>query len=215
MYCRAIAHSTISKKKIDFQLAPCSVKSLIYPFCLVSVMIPDLKEIRQLRKSLGLSQVELAEIAKVSQSLIAKIESGRIDPAYGNAVKIFAALFECQEKSALDIRKMIQKRLICVPPGTLISKAVAKMKRHGISQLPVCVNGQAVGLVSESSILDALIEHKGTFVRDIMQEPPPIIPLSTNAKMVSSLLRYYPIVLFSEKGKILGLVTKSDLLASL
>jgi len=55
-------------------------------------MIPSLSEIRKRRKALGLTQSGLARRAGVSQSLIAKVESGRLDPAYGKARKIFETL---------------------------------------------------------------------------------------------------------------------------
>ena len=52
----------------------------------------DLSELRILRKKIGLTQSELAKQASVSQSLIAKIESKKIDPSYTNAKKIFETL---------------------------------------------------------------------------------------------------------------------------
>ena len=55
-------------------------------------MPAELNEIKIIRKKYGLTQSKLANIANVSQSLIAKIESGRIDPTYSNAQKIFSAL---------------------------------------------------------------------------------------------------------------------------
>ena len=48
--------------------------------------------IGKLRRQLGLTQKELARKAGVSQSLIAKVESGLIDPAYSKVVQLFQAL---------------------------------------------------------------------------------------------------------------------------
>ena len=45
-------------------------------------MIHDLSEIKNLRKKAGITQLDLARKASVSQSLIAKIEAGKIDPTY-------------------------------------------------------------------------------------------------------------------------------------
>ncbi|MFH0978789.1 MAG: CBS domain-containing protein [Candidatus Woesearchaeota archaeon] len=176
-------------------------------------MIPDLKEIKFLRRRLNLTQQELANRSGVSQSLIAKIESGRVDPTYTNAVRIFNALEKAREGLDLDIRRIMQRKLLSVPPDARISRAVEMMKRHEVSQLPVVDNEQVVGLVSEANILDSLMDGKGKNVSDIMQEPPPVVSQTVSVLVVSQLLRHYPLVLVAEKGKIKGVITKSDLLS--
>ena len=55
-------------------------------------MLPELAEIALRRKNLGLTQKELAGEAKVSRSLIAKVESGIANPSFGQARKIFDLL---------------------------------------------------------------------------------------------------------------------------
>ena len=44
--------------------------------------VGGIDRISKIRKQLGLTQIQLANLAGVSQSLIAKLESGRIDPSY-------------------------------------------------------------------------------------------------------------------------------------
>ena len=89
------------------------------------------------------------------------------------------------------------------------------MKKYEISQLPVIDSNKLVGLVSESTILEALLNSKATKVSEIMQEAPPIVSKTTSIRVVSNLLKHYSIVVVSEGGKLVGLITKSDLLGKL
>ena len=175
----------------------------------------ELGEVKKIRKKIGMTQTELANRAGVSQSLIAKIESGRIDPTYTKTRKIFAALSELEKKEEVNAGQLMTSRIVSVSPGMPIKEAIAKMKKFQISQLPVMDRSKLIGLVSESSILDALLKSKATIVKEIMQESPPIVSKITSIQVVSNLLKHYPIVVVSEEGKLIGLITKSDLLGKM
>lgn len=178
-------------------------------------MTYELEEIRKIRKKLGLTQPQLANRSGVSQSLIAKIESGRIDPTYTKTKKIFAALSDLEKKEETKAEQLMTSRIISISQNEPIKEAIEKMKKHKISQLPVIDDNKLVGLVSESTILDALLNSKGKFVKEVMQESPPIVSKITSIQVISNLLKYYPMVLVSEEGKLIGLITKSDLLGKL
>lgn len=175
----------------------------------------ELEEIKKIRKKLGMTQTELANRAGVSQSLIAKIESGRIDPTYTKTKKIFTALSEMEKKEEIKAGQIMTNKIISISPNASIKEAIGKMKKSQISQLPVIDDSKLVGLVSESTILDALLNPKCKEVREVMQEAPPIISKATSVQVVSNLLRHYPMVAVSEEGKLIGLITKSDLLGKL
>ena len=175
----------------------------------------ELEEVKKIRKKLGMTQTELANRAGVSQSLIAKIESARIDPTYTKTKKIFAALSELEKKEEINAGQLMTAKLVSVSPNALIKDAISSMKKFQISQLPVMDEHKLVGLVSESTILDALLKSKATKVREIMQDSPPIVSKATSIQVVSNLLKHYPMVLVSEEGKLIGLITKSDLLGKL
>src|SRR3989338_7942482 len=148
-------------------------------------MTYELEEIKKIRKKLGLTQTELANRSNVSQSLIAKIESGRIDPTYTKAQKIFAALTDMEKKDEMNAGQIMAARIISVAPLDSIKDTITKMKKSQISQLPVMEEHKLVGMISESTILDAMLNSKGNHVRDVMQEAPPIVSKTTSAQAVS------------------------------
>ncbi|HLD79260.1 MAG TPA: CBS domain-containing protein [Candidatus Nanoarchaeia archaeon] len=45
-----------------------------------------------------------------------------------------------------------------------------------------------------------------------MDEAPPIVPLTTSISVVSNLLKHYSLVLVKEKGTLVEIITKADLL---
>ena len=179
-------------------------------------MFNELSEIKHLRKKLELTQGELAKYAGVSQSLIAKVESNSIDPTFTNAQKIFTSLQQLSEKDEKKAADLMNKNLIFLEPEDSLRVAIQKMKKYSISQLPVLEQKKAVGLISETAILDAIMNDKSadTSLREIMNEAPPTIDTNASLKVVSHLLKFYQLVLVAEKGKLLGLITKADLLES-
>ena len=72
----------------------------------------ELEEIKKIRKKLEITQTDLANRAGVSQSLIAKIESGRIDPTYTKTKKIFAALSELEKKDEITAEQLMTKKIV-------------------------------------------------------------------------------------------------------
>ena len=64
------------------------------------------REIPKLRKQLGVTQAELAGLAGVSQALIAKIESGRIDPSFSKAKALSETLLGLQRKSTKKTKEI-------------------------------------------------------------------------------------------------------------
>ena len=175
----------------------------------------ELSEIKKIRKSLDLTQTDLAKKANVSQSLIAKIESGKIDPTFTKTKKIFQTLDDLGKKEEIKAQEVMNAKIISVSPDDDIKDSISKMKKFGISQMPVIEDHKAIGLISESILLDALIGKKGKTAADIMGEAPPTVSKTASIQVISSLLHHYPMVLVSDSGKLIGLITKADLLGKL
>lgn len=175
----------------------------------------EINEIKTIRKKFGLTQSELARKSGVSQSLIAKIEAGKIDPTYSKVKNIFNFFDSLREKHELKAKDVMKHSLISVKPNDSIKDAIVKMKKHGISQMPVIAENKCIGLVSETTILDSILKKKANTVGGIMADAPPIVSENTSINIVSELLRHIPLVVIACKGKIKGVVTKSDILGKL
>ena len=174
----------------------------------------QLTEIKLMRKKLGLTQNELAMSSGVSQSLIAKIESNKIDPTYTNALKIFNVLSMLGKKDGLVAKDIANQNIISVSLNEKLSNVIKKMKDNNISQVPVISNG-VIGYVSESCILDPIHAGKDIAIMkasDVMEKSPPIISDDSDVDVVACLLKYYPIIITSKNGRISGIITKADLL---
>ncbi|MCL7399762.1 MAG: CBS domain-containing protein [Thaumarchaeota archaeon] len=175
----------------------------------------DLESIAKLRKMLGLTQRELARMSGLSQSLISKIERGRVNPSYEAVRRILQTLemIRAEKDAKLLAKDICTKDVICVEVSDPLSKAINLMRKHGISQLPVLKNGRPVGSISESTIVRKLEKVRSTEipVNEIMDEVFPIIPEEVSLNTVRQLLHEYPAVLLQRDGRITGIVTKADL----
>jgi len=180
-------------------------------------MLPDVVEIRRRRKTLGLTQKELAMLAGVSQSVIAKIESGNIKPSYSIIRKIFIVFEDADSEKRIQAKDIMNKKVVSVRKGDSVEKAIDTMRKFGYSQLPVVSGAQTVGTISEKIVLDVMSNGRslgdvlGEKVGSVMEEALPRISESESIDVISALLRNNSAVLVTNKGKIVGIITKADL----
>ncbi len=181
-------------------------------------MFPTLEDIGKKRRQLGLKQAELAKLAGVSQSLIAKLESGKIDSSYTKVKTIFDVLERLEAKTKIQEEKVVPNQVVAIQKDEPISKVVQMMKEHGYSQIPVFNKKQSVGSISEKTILREILAGKDIAqisklpVESIMEEAFPQVGDDAPLSLISSLLQTYPAILVSKKGNVTGIITKADLL---
>lgn len=175
----------------------------------------ELGELKKVRKQLGLTQLELARKAGVPQSVIAKIETGKVDPSYSSVKKI-CDVIEALGKQGLKAEDVMNRRIYSVGEQESLEQAIAVLKKHAISQLPVLnERAELVGIVTESTVLNSLGKVPySQQVKDLMEPPPPTVSSGAPAEAVIDLLKFFPMVLVTEAGKFVGVITKSDLLGS-
>ncbi|MBS7616524.1 CBS domain-containing protein [Candidatus Bathyarchaeota archaeon] len=169
--------------------------------------------IKRLRIEAKLTQKKLAELVGVSQAHIAKIEQGKVDPRLSTVNKILQVLTESKEKKCKDI---MTRGVIFAKPEDNILKISEIMVRHAISQMPVINGRKVVGTITEENIIQRLgsniAEEK---VERIMDPPLPIVSEDANLSTVRPLLERRQGVLVVRGKKIVGIITRSDILKTI
>ena len=181
------------------------------------VVIPrpiDPREIRRIRKELGITQEELARKAGVTQAYIAKLEAGKVDPRLSTLNRILQALLECK-KAQPRAKDVMSSPVISVKPYEKVEKVIRLMNEHNISQIPVVSGNKVVGSVTERTLVRQSLEYEDIYdrkVMEIMEEPFPIVNVDEDLEVVKYLLEDNPAVLVQNReGKIVGIITRVDL----
>jgi len=171
-----------------------------------------------MRKAAGLTQKELGRKAGLSQSLIARIENGTVDPRLSTLRRIVEALYpHVETRIASDV---MHWPVTTISAQDIVRRAVDIMKEKGYSQLPVLIDGRVVGSVQEATLLERVAKSSsptavlnGT-VYNVMDRTletvQPNAPLSEVIELLSS---REPAVLVMKEGLICGIITKIDVIS--
>jgi predicted transcriptional regulator len=176
--------------------------------------LPTSQDLRERRTSLDLTQSALAEMAGVSQPLIARIEGGDVDPRLSTLRRIVDALDEA-EGSVVRAEDLMNEELVSVAPDDAVADAERRMEEAAFSQLPVLQGGLPVGSISYSDI-----RHEGEnvgqkAVAEIMSEQFPTVSREDSVDKISNLLDYYKAVIVTEGGEAVGIITEADIASEL
>jgi predicted transcriptional regulator len=179
---------------------------------------PTPVELKVLRKKANLTQKELAKRARISQSLVARIESGDVDPRISTLRKILLVFNEVTEIKT-SLKMVMHSPVITIDSDETIGKSVEIMWKHGISQLPVVKGEKVIGSIREETILNKFNEENVKNLLDksivyLIEEPFPGVSIDANPDDVLRLLSIgAPAVLVNDHQRMVEIITKIDLIA--
>ncbi|MCI4324582.1 MAG: CBS domain-containing protein [Thermoplasmata archaeon] len=178
-----------------------------------------LEELRKRRLSLGIPLGELARAVGRSDATVSRIERGQIRPSYDLVQRIdsYLATHEGVAAPHLRARDVFHTNLVTVDAGASLADAAQTMEKGGFSQLPVAEGGRVTGSVSEAGLLRAVARPNARrmHVRDVQEASYPQVDAECPADVLAGILTRYPAVLVTERGLLVGIVTKTDLIRGL
>ena len=182
--------------------------------------LPDVNEIKNLRKKLNINQKELGEKLRIPQSTISRIENGMIDPPYSKFKIIYEFLQNDKIKreslgAKTSAEHIMSKNLLSINSKSSIKDAINLMNEYSISQVPIIENGQNMGSLTSKKIQKFITDNPEIINADvstIRELNFPEIEKNWNVKEISNLLINYPAVLVRNRNKYIGIITDSDLL---
>ncbi|CAN5776663.1 cystathionine beta-synthase [soil metagenome] len=106
--------------------------------------------------------------------------------------------------------------IVSVLPDTLVRRALALITEHNISQLPVVVDGDCIGHISEPNLMAHVLENPAALdhpIQEMMDAPLPVVDSHLDLQAVTRLLtRQNPAVLIRRDGTLSGIITRYDVL---
>jgi predicted transcriptional regulator len=174
--------------------------------------LPTPDDLKERRNELELTQSELADMADVSQPLIARIEGGDVDPRLSTLRRIVNAL----DEAAGDVVRagdLMHETVVSVAPDDSVREAEETMEEEAYSQLAVIQNGVAVGSISHGDIIDAGENVGRLAVREVMSESFPTVSEDATVDELRNLLHHYKAVMVTEGGQVVGIITEADIAA--
>ena len=121
------------------------------------------------------------------------------------------------EMAAAKFERLPQ--LLTAAPTTPVRMAVSTLSTHNISQLPVVVDGECVGSVSERRLMSEVLADRSLLtaeVERVMGKPYPVLDEQADAEAAVRLLTgTAQAVLIRSGGRLDGILTRHDLVRSL
>lgn len=117
----------------------------------------------------------------------------------------------------MKVRRFFRPSAECVKPWDSLREAAKRMRSGGFSCLPVLVNGEVVGIVTERDMVEAVANTDRTseaHVVDYMSEGPVTVSLDDDSSVAATRMlaigcRHLPVM---ESEKLVGMVSAQDLL---
>jgi predicted transcriptional regulator len=180
--------------------------------------LPIPEDLKKFRLKVGLTQTKLARRAGVSQSLIARIEAGDIDPRLSTLRKILTALKAKEITPGLCARDIMKYPVVHAKPEDTMAGASRLMEENDFSQLPVLDNGIQLGSISEAQLVSEIASEKDFTkisnkpLEEFMNDCFPMVSKNLDVATVSKFVEANPAVLVVDKGKVVGIITKTDII---
>jgi predicted transcriptional regulator len=172
-------------------------------------MVITPEELKKRRNELGLSQKKMSDALGVSQSILSKFEAKKHYPGYHALKKIEEHLQSIKEENPSTVENFMVRGVMSFKSTDKVKEVSRAFKQKSYSQAPVIEDGMVLGLITARGLLDA---DPAESISDKLEPEPPVISKETPLAVGKSLLKEFPMLLINDKGKIIGILAREDVL---
>jgi cystathionine beta-synthase len=107
------------------------------------------------------------------------------------------------------------KTLVSVTPANTVAEALEQMDDLGLTQMPVLEEGRAIGSLRENRVLAKVVRNRELLnspVSEVMEASFPTVDVDASSSEVARRLQTSAAVLVEEYGRIVGIITRHDVL---
>jgi cystathionine beta-synthase len=129
------------------------------------------------------------------------------------------------EAPRMTVEQLLQRRpanappLVSVAPSAAVRQALNLMSTWSVSQIPVIENGESLGGLIEGTLMTRALAQPALLdrpVREVMEPPFPEVEATSPTDRVGAMLtRESPAALVRKDGKVIGIVSRYDVLQQL
>lgn len=173
-------------------------------------MIVSIAELRQYRIDAGYSQAELALEVGVTQSYIARMEKGGLDPKYSIVCAIIEVVKGLRDLTCGDVMNSTPST---IDARQSVSMAKDLMNRRRVAILPVVKSARVIGCITDVDIsrnehlnlnqlsVEAILNPLGI----------PTVDEQTPVLTMIPLLDTYQAVVVQSAGRLTGIISRGDI----
>jgi cystathionine beta-synthase len=113
------------------------------------------------------------------------------------------------------ISKKESQEIITIDSEKSVLEAINTIKSLNISQIPVTQHGMVIGKITESDILDALLENpslKSQAIKNITTAPFPFVDVNTSIDRISAMINKDNIAVLVEDNGRIEIITQYDII---
>lgn len=113
-------------------------------------------------------------------------------------------------------RQGSQPQLVSLAPAAQVRQALGLMSTWGVSQIPVLEDGRSIGTLTEATLMTRALEQPSVLdrpVREVMEASLPVVDGGfPSDRLAPMLTRESPAALVEQGGKLVGIVSRYDVL---
>lgn len=105
--------------------------------------------------------------------------------------------------------------LVSITPSATVQEALDLMTQYELSELPIMQDGNVLGRVRENRLFTQILQDRTSAehtVETVMEDPMPIVEAHADVKDAIALLRETPSILVRDFGRIVGIISRHDVL---